>query len=113
MHSGSRAICLLMAVLAAMTELVCAAFGQEQAQPAALSDATATEVSANPAPVVETAAPQAAKVRNFSMSPVEMRVTAYPPLPRVIASCEADGRQMASLADAHERQLLFVKITLG
>jgi hypothetical protein len=110
-----------MALLAAMTELVSAIFGQDQAKPAALADAGVNEVSGKaaaiaaetPAPVQKFAAVKVAKDQNFSMSPLEMRVRAYAPQLRVIATCEADSRQMASLADANERQLLFVKITLG
>ncbi|HEX4139047.1 MAG TPA: hypothetical protein VHY09_01785 [Candidatus Methylacidiphilales bacterium] len=119
MH-GSRAICLLMALVAALAELVSAAFGHD-AKAATLADAAVNEIGGNTAAVVaEPAAPvqklavvKAAKVQNFSMSPLEMRVIAYAPHLRVIGSSEADSRQMASLADANERQLLFVKITLG
>ena len=121
MHPGARAFCLLMALLAAVTELVSAAFGQVEAKPSALANATVNEVGGNtiavavqPAATVQkVAAVQTAKVQNFSMSPMEMRITAYAPYLRVIGSCEADSRQMASLADANERQLLFVKTTLG
>ena len=106
-----------MALLAVVSEFVAAAFGHE-AKPATLADSTVNEVGGNAAAVVETSAPQlavvkAAKVQNFSMSPLEMRIIAYAPYLRVIGSCEADSRQMASLADANERQLLFVKTTLG
>ena len=109
-----------MALLAVLTELVSAAFGHE-AKPAPLADATVNEIGANAAAIVaESVAPvqklaviKAAKVQNFSMSPLEMRIIAYAPLLRVIGSSQADSRQMASLADANERQLLFVKITLG
>jgi hypothetical protein len=114
MHAGARAICLLMALLAALTELVSAAFGQEQAQPAALPNMPVNEVAAEQAaPVQNVAATPAAKAQNFSMSPLEMRIMAYAPRLRVIGSSQADSRQMASLADANERQLLFVKTTLG
>ncbi len=121
MHPGARATCLLMALLAAVTEFVCAAFGQVEAKPAVLPNATVNEVGGNTAAVAaqpaatvqKIAAVKAAKVQNFSMSPLEMRVIAYAPQLRVIATGEADSRQMASLADANERQLLFVKITLG
>jgi hypothetical protein len=110
-----------MAFLAVVTELVSAAFGHAQAKPVTLSDATVNEVGGNAAAVVaEQVAPvqklvvaKAATVQNFSMSPLEMRIIAYAPHLRVIGSCEANSRQMASLADANERQLLFVKITLG
>jgi len=110
-----------MALLAATTELFSALFGQEQAQPAALANAAVNEVSGNAtavvaqtsAPVRKIAAVKAAKVQNISTSPLEMRVMAYAPQLQVIATGEADSRQMASLADANERQLLFVKITLG
>jgi hypothetical protein len=108
-----------MALVAALTEFVSAAFGQDHAQPAPLANATVNEVGANAVTAVaEPAAPvqkpAVAKVaQNFSMSPLEMRIIAYAPHLRVIGSCEADSRQMASLADANERQLLFVKITLG
>ena len=108
-----------MALLAVVSEFVAAAFGHE-AKPATLADSTVNEVGGNAAAVVETSAPapqlavvKAAKVQNFSMSPLEMRIIAYAPYLRVIGSCEADSRQMASLADANERQLLFVKTTLG
>jgi hypothetical protein len=119
MHTGPRATCFLMALLAAMTELLSAAFGHVQAKPVPLADATVNEVGSSPAavavaaPVQKAAAVGAATAQNFSMSPMEMRIIAYAPHLRVIATCEADGRQMASLADANERQLLFVKITLG
>lgn len=121
MHTGSRAIYLLMAVMAALTELIAAAFSPAQAKPADLSDAVVNEAGANAAPVVaEAAVPvqkasaaPVAKASNFSMSPLEMRIVAHAPHLRVIATAEADSRQMASLADANERQLLFVKITLG
>ena len=118
MLTGSRAICLLMALLAVVSEFVAAAFGHE-AKPATLADSAVNEVGANATAVVaETPAPKlvvvkAAKVQNFSMSPLEMRIIAHAPYFRVIGSCEADSRQMASLADANERQLLFVKTTLG
>jgi hypothetical protein len=112
-----------MALVAALTEFVSAAFGQDHAQPAPLANATVNEVGANAASAVaESAAPvqkpavvkvAKAAAQNFSMSPLEMRIIAYAPHLRVIGSCEADSRQMASLADANERQLLFVKITLG
>ena len=119
MHAGSRAICLIMAVLAAVTELIATAFGHVQVKPASL--ATVSEVGSQPTAVVaEVSAPEqklatvaAAKVQNFSSSPMDMRIVAYAPPLRVIATCEADSRQMASLADANERQLLFVAITLG
>ena len=107
-----------MALLAVVSEFVAAAFGHE-AKPATLADSTVNEVGATTAAVVaEAPAPQlavvkAAKVQNFSMSPLEMRITAYAPHLRVIATSQADSRQMASLADANERQLLFVKTTLG
>ena len=118
MLTGSRAICILMALLAVVSEFVAAAFGHE-AKPATLADSTVNEVGANATAVVaETPAPKlavvkTAKAQNFSMSPLEMRIIAYAPYLRVIGSCEADSRQMASLADANERQLLFVKTTLG
>jgi hypothetical protein len=120
MHPGSRAIFFLMALLAMVAELVSSAFGQVQAKPADLSDASVTEVG-NPAAVVDECAAQeqktlaapVAKAQNFSDSPMEMRIVAHPPVLRVIANSEADSRQMASLADANERQLLFVKITRG
>ncbi len=110
-----------MALLAAMAELVSAAFGQGHAKAADFADAQVTEVGNSPAAVVaECAAPEqktlaapVAKIQNFSTSPMEMRIVAHPPVFRVIANCEADSRQMASLADANERQLLFVKITRG
>ena len=117
MLTGSRAICILMALLAVVSEFVAAAFGHD-AKPATLADSTVNEVGATTAAVVaEAPAPQlavvkAAKVQNFSMSPLETRITAYAPYLRVIGLCE-DSRQMASLADANERQLLFVKTTLG
>ena len=84
-------------------------------------DSAVNEVGANSTAIVaEQSAPTqkpavvtAAKVQNFSMSPLEMRIIAYAPHLRVIANSEADSRQMASLADANERQLLFVKTTLG
>jgi hypothetical protein len=111
-----------MALLAVVSEFVAAAFGHE-AKPATLADSTVNEVGANAAAVVaEAPAPKlgvasvvnkAAKIKNFSMSPLEMRIIAHVPYFRVIGLCEADSRQMASLADANERQLLFVKITLG
>ncbi len=109
-----------MALLAVLTELVSAAFGHE-AKPAPLADATVNEIGANaaaivaeaPAPAQQLAVIKAAKTQNFSVSPIAMRIVAHPPLLRVIANAEADSRQMASLADANERQLLFVKITLG
>jgi len=111
-----------MALLAVVTELVSAAFGHE-AKPATLADSAVNEVGGNTAaaavvaepsaPVQKLAVVKAAKVQNFSMSPLEMRIIAYAPQLRVIATGEADSRQMASLADANERQLLFVKITLG
>jgi hypothetical protein len=121
MHHGSRAIYFLMALLAVVTELVSAAFGHAQAKAPSLSDATVNEIGSQPAAVIaETNAPapkavagKVAKVQNFSMSPLEMRIMAYAPHLRVIATGEADSRQMASLADANERQLLFVKTTLG
>jgi hypothetical protein len=120
MYSGSRTFCLLMALLAVVTELVSAAFGPEPAKPAALSGAAVSEAApdhASPATVTaEIPAPllKAAPVSHtFSTSPLEMRIVAHAPLLRVIANSEADSRRMASLADAHERQLLFVKITLG
>jgi hypothetical protein len=121
MHSGSRAIYFLMALVAAMAEFVSAAFGHAPADPAGLAEATVTEVGEPSAIVVaECAAPEVkstaaavATSQNFSVNPMEMRITAYPPLLRVIANAGADSRQMASLADANERQLLFVKITLG
>jgi hypothetical protein len=108
-----------MALLAAVTELVSTAFGQVEAKPSALPSVPASEVGANAvaapaaATVQKAAAVKAAKVQNFSMSPLELRIMAYAPRLRVIATGEADSRQMASLADANERQLLFVKITLG
>ena len=109
-----------MALLAVVCEFGAAAFGHE-AKPANLTDSTVNEVGANTAAVVaEASAPapklavvKAAKIRNFSMSPLEMRIIAHAPYLRVIGLCEADSRQMASLADANERQLLFVKTTLG
>lgn len=109
-----------MALLAVVSEFVVAALGHE-AKPAAPADSTVNEVGANAAVAVsEASAPtpqlavvKAAKIQNFSMSPLETRITAYAPYLRVIGSCEADSRQMASLADANERQLLFVKLTLG
>ncbi len=124
MHSGSRAICLLMALLAAVTELVSAAFSPEAhdaAKPAALAGTAVNEAAASQAAAVviesaapsKKAAPAMASSQNFSTSPLEMRIVAYAPHLRVIANSEADGRRMASLADAHERQLLFVAITLG
>jgi hypothetical protein len=121
MHSGSRAICFFMALLAAMAQLVSAAFGSAQAKPASPPDATVTEVGGSSAGVVAaSAAPEqksvtapVAKAQNFSANPMEMRITAHPPLLRVIANAQADSRQMASLADANERRLQFVKITLG
>jgi hypothetical protein len=109
-----------MAVVAAVTELISAALGHVQAKPVALAGTTVNEVGsqsatvvAEPAPVPKATAAQAAKASNFSMSPLEMRIIAYAPHLRVIATSEADSRQMASLADANERQLLFVKTTLG
>ena len=118
MHAGSRAICLIMAVLAAVTELIATAFGHVQVKPASL--ATVSEVGSQPAAVIAASVPaqkavagSVAKVQNFSSSPMDMRIVAYAPPLRVIATCEADSRQMASLADANERQLLFVAITLG
>jgi hypothetical protein len=110
-----------MALLAVVSEFVAAAFGQAQAKPAVLSDATVNEIGGQQAaviaqPVAAAARPtvaKAAKVQNFSLSPLEMRIIAYAPHLRVIANSEADSRQMASLADANERQLLFVKTTLG
>ena len=117
MHAASRAICLIMAVLAAVTELVATALGHVQIKPTPL--ATVSEIGSQPAVVVAEPAPvqkttvTVAKVQNFSSSPMDMRIVAYAPLLRVIASSEADSRQMASLADANERQLLFVAITLG
>jgi hypothetical protein len=117
MHPGARAICLLMALLAAVTELVSTAFGQVEAKPSALPNATVNEtaaIAAQPAATVQKiAAVKAAKVQNFSMSPLELRIMTYAPQLRVIGSSVADSRQMASLADANERQLLFVKTTLG
>jgi hypothetical protein len=111
-----------MALLAVVSEFVAAAFGHD-AKPATLADSVVNEVGANATAVIaEAPAPKhavasvtnkAAKVQNFSMSPLEMRITAYAPYLRVIGLCEADSRQMASLADANERQLLFVKTTLG
>jgi hypothetical protein len=109
-----------MAVLAAVTELIATAFGHVQAKPAILAESTVNEVGSQPAAVVtevsapvQKAASAAAKIQNFSSSPMDVRITAHAPLLRVIATCEADSRQMASLADANERQLLFVAITLG
>ncbi len=110
-----------MALVAALTEFVSAAFGQDHVPPAPLANAPVNEVGANAAtvlappatPVQKVAVIKAAKVQNFSLSPLEMRIIAYAPHLRVIGSREADSRQMASLADANERQLLFVKITLG
>ncbi len=120
MHPGSRAICLIMAVLAAVTELVSAVLGHVQAKPVVLAESTVNEVGSQPAAVIAASVPaqkavagSVAKVQNFSMSPLEMRITAYAPHLRVIATSQADSRQMASLADANERQLLFVKTTLG
>jgi hypothetical protein len=107
-----------MALLAVVSEFVVAAFGHE-AKPATLADSTVNEVGGDTAVVVAQApAPKlaivkAAKIRNFSMSPLEMRIIVHAPYLRVIGLCEADSRQMASLADANERQLLFVKTTLG
>ena len=107
-----------MALLAVVSEFVAAAFGHD-AKPATLADSTVNEVGGNTAAIVaEPSAPapelaKTAKVQNFSMSPLEMRIIAHAPYLRVIGLCEADSRQMASLADANERQLLFVKITLG
>jgi hypothetical protein len=107
-----------MALLAAVTELVSAAFGQDAAKPAALSGPAVSEAGSKPAAVVaenpaseRKSAPMSA--RNFNLSPLEMRITAPAPHLRVIATCEADSRQMASLADANELRLLFVMITLG
>ena len=121
MPTGSRAICILMAFLATVAELVSSALGQVHAKPSNFSEATANEVGGSPAVVVaesaasaqEITAAHVAKVSNFSTSPTEMRIIAHAPLLRVIGTCVADGRQMASLADANERQLLFVKITRG
>jgi len=105
-----------MALLAMVSEFVAAAFGHD-AKPATLADSTVSEVGANASAIVaetpKLATAKVAKVQNFSMSPLETRIIAYAPYLRVIGSCEADSRQMASLADANERQLLFVKITLG
>jgi len=113
-----------MALLAVVSEFVAAAFGHET-KPATLADSTVNEVGANtvavvaeasapaPQPAVASVTNKMAKVQNFSMSPLEMRIIAHAPYLRVIALCEADSRQMASLADANERQLLFVKTTLG
>ncbi len=110
-----------MTLVAVVTELVSAAFGQAEAKPVALSEATVNEVGHNSAaPVADNAAPvreiagaRAATSQNFGMSPMEMRIIAHAPNLRVIARSDADGRQMASLADANERQILFVKITRG
>ncbi len=44
MHTGPRAICILMAFLATVTELVSSALGQMQAEPANFYGATASEV---------------------------------------------------------------------
>jgi hypothetical protein len=121
MQTGSRALCFLMALVAVVTELVSTAFGHAEAKPVALSDATVKEVvhnsavpvADNTAPAREIAGTRAATLQNFSMSPMEMRIIAHAPHLRVIARSDADGRQMASLADANERQLLFAKITRG
>ncbi len=117
MHAGSRAIYLIMAVLAAVTELVSTALGHVQLKPAPLAEAAVSEVGSQSAVMLaESSAPvqqAAAKPQNFSSSPMDLRITAHAPLLRVIATCQADSRQMASLADANERQLLFVAITLG
>jgi hypothetical protein len=121
MQTGSRAFYFLMALVAVVTELVSAAFSQVETKPVALSEATVKEVGHNSgAPVAERAASTreiaatpGAKSQNFGMSPLEMRIIALAPHLRVIARSDADGRQMASLADANERQLLFVKITRG
>jgi hypothetical protein len=107
-----------MALLAVVSEFVAAAFGNDT-KPATLADSVVNEVGANATAVVaEMPAPKLATVKvakapHFSMSPLEMRIIAYAPYLRVIGSLEADSRQMASLADANERQLLFVAITLG
>jgi hypothetical protein len=116
MHAGSRATCLLMALLAAVTELVAAMFSQAQAKPVTLPESAVNEIGSNAAPVADApkiAVAKPAKAPNFSKSPLEQRIMAYAPQLRVIATGEADSRQMASLADANERQLLFVKTTLG
>jgi hypothetical protein len=130
MHTGSRAFCFLMALAATGAECASAAV-----TPAVAADtghycvesqpATVTEAKPVPAVVVAnhllavvavshvlvqanafTFSPQAA---DFSLTP------SFAILPLSVRTCvyDANGRVTASIADANERQLLFVKITRG
>jgi hypothetical protein len=130
MHTGSRAFCFLMALAATGAECASAAVTpaaspetghycvESQSTTVAESNSVSTFVVANHllavmavsqviAPVSDvTSSPQAAE---FSLTP------SFAILPLSIGTCvyDANGRVTASIADANERQLLFVKITRG
>jgi hypothetical protein len=131
MHTGSRAFCFLMALAATGAECASAAVTPAasaepghycvEAQSSAVADSqsisssvVASHVFAIMAVsrVITTAASDVAfspKAADFSLTP------SFAILPVSIGACvyDADGRVTASVADANERQLLFVKISRG
>jgi hypothetical protein len=104
MSTGSRALFILIALAAGMD---CAAVAHVLSVfPGRPSPATACEVRAvtRQAGVAAVLRSQLHPFARFDFAPaVVSSVMAY----------DADGRCSASLADAHERRLLFVKTTLG
>ncbi len=130
MHTGSRAFCFLMALAATGAECASAAV-----TPAASANAGHYCVESEPATVRESHPVPAfvlanhvlavmavshvlAPASNVASSPQAAEFSLTPSfaiLPLSIGTCvyDANGRVTASLADANERQLLFVKITRG
>ena len=137
MHTGSRAFCFLMALAATGAECASAAVApvstndaghyRVEAQPVASEAASISSIVlanhvlavlavshaiASPAASASQPAQPVATAQPFT--PFETRVSFDFPAPVSESHVyDADGRAMASVADANQRQLLFVKITRG
>jgi len=131
MHTGSRAFCFLMALAATGAECASAAVTlaspaetghycvESQAATVAESNSVSATLVANHllalVAVSQVIANPASDVA-FSPKAADFLITpSFALLPLSVGTCvyDSDGRCTASIADANERQLLFVKITRG
>lgn len=132
MHTGSRAFCFLMALAATGAECVSAATpasaidaghyrvesAQDSAAPSSVMVANhllavlaVSHVLAGSSEVTTAAATPSANAPVFSV--LDAQALFIPAPVQISQVYDADGRCLASIADANERQLLFVKTTRG